>query len=169
MEAPLCQVLPVHAPMKKKFDGIFKHIWTKEKTKTFLQNAQNSSIYGSVRPHTRSVSSESIMEKLSETDTEPGEWVLCVTGSGVMVLECGESITTLGEVLTWGRSRPVLFRALISESLEPRTEAWNRSGILSSEHSSLLKTSGELREASSREMLTASSKALWEISDRWRK
>lgn len=123
-------------------------------------------MYGSVRPHTLSVSSESSMEKLSDADTEPGEWVLCVAGSGVMVLECGGSITTLGEVLAWGRSRPVLFRALNSDRREPRTEAWNRSGSLSSEHSSLLKTSGELREASSRETLTTPSKALQDMSDR---
>ena len=105
------------------------------------------------------------MEKLSETDTEPGECVLCVAGSGVMVLEWGGSITIFGEVLTWGRSRPEVFRALISDRREPRTEAWNRSGILSSEHSSLLKTSGELREASSRDKLRTSSKALKEISE----
>ena len=102
------------------------------------------------------------MEKLSDTDTEPeiGERELCVAGSGVMVLERGDSITTLGEVLTWWRSRPVLFRALNSDRREPIAEARKRSGILSSEHSSLLKTSGELRETSSRETLTMSSKAL---------
>lgn len=110
--------------------------------------------------HTLSASRESSAEKFSEMDTEPREWVLCVAGSGVMVLEWGGSITTLGDVLTWSRSRPVLFRALSSDRREPRKEAWNRSAIPSSEHSSLLKTSGELREASFRETPTMSSKAL---------
>jgi len=103
------------------------------------------------------------MEKLSDTDTAPGEWGLRVAGSGVTVMERGASITTLGEVLTWWRSRPVQFRVLNSDSREPRAETWKRSGILSSELSSLLKTSGELREASW-DALTTSSKALWETS-----
>lgn len=133
-----------------------------------LPNATKGSMCGRLRPHTLSVPSESSVDKWSHTDTEPGEWVLCVAGSGVMVLECGGSITTPGEVLTWWRSRPVMFRPLNSDSRESRAEAWNSSGILCAEHSSLLKTSGELREASSRDSLTTSSKALWEISDRWR-
>lgn len=171
MEVLLGQVLPIHAPKKKKnYKNFNKYLTTsKPKNKSSLQNALKGSMYASVRPHTLSVSSESSIEKLSDTETEPGELVLRGAGSGVMVLECGGSITTLGEVLTWGRSRHVLFRELISDRREPRTEAWNRSGSLFSEYSSLLKTSGELRDASSRETLTTSSKALWGVSDRWRK
>lgn len=150
MEVLLGQVLPTHAPMRKK----------KVSPLIYSKDQKLSSIHKSVRPLTLSASRESSMEKLSDIDTDPGEWVLCVAGSGVMVLECEGSITTLGEALTWGRSRPVLFRALSSDRREARTEAWNRSGSLSSEHSSLLKTSGELREVSSREALTLSTNAL---------
>lgn len=88
-----------------------------------------------------------------------------MVGSGVMVLERGGSITTLGEVLACGRSRPVQFSPLSSDRRESRTEAWNRSLSRSSEHSSLLRTSGELREASSRETVRTPSKALGETSE----
>ena len=104
---------------------------------------------------------------MSEAETEPGERVLWVTDSGVMVLECGRSIVlALGEALPWGRASPaVLLRALSSDRREPwRTDAWNGSRLRSSEHSSLLSTSGELREASSRDTHKWSSKPLCERS-----
>lgn len=115
--------------------------------------------------HTCSASIESTNEKLSDIDKEPGEWVLCVDWSGVMVLDCRGSITTLGEILTLGGSRPLLFRPLSPDRWQSRTEVWNRSGILSSEHSSLRKTSGELKNASFRDAAKVSLKAAWEISD----
>ena len=101
------------------------------------------------------------MEKLSEAEVEPGERVLRETDSGVMVLERGCSIIlALVEAFPWGRSSPVVvLRALSSDRREPwRTEAWKRSLVRSSEHSSLLSTSGELSEASSRDPPKWSSK-----------
>lgn len=76
------------------------------------------------RFYTLSPSAESNMEKFSDTDRR--ERQLCVPGSGVRVLEW--SITAVGEGLTWGGSTPVQFSTLSSDTREPRTEAWKRSG-----------------------------------------
>ena len=104
-----------------------------------------------------STSSEQAIEKLSEAVVEPGERVLRLTDSGVMVRERGCSIIlALVEGFPWGRSSPVV---LLRDSREAwRTEAWKGSRVRSSEHSSLLSTSGELSEASSRDLPRWSSK-----------
>ena len=103
--------------------------------------------FSTLFPPTLSASIESNMERLSEAEMDPGEWVLCVPSSGLIVPGQDWSFLTRGEALAWS-SRPVLFKALRSDSLEPwRTEGWNLSSlVLSSEQSSRRRTSGELRD-----------------------
>ena len=50
------------------------------------------------------------MEKLAEAETEPGEWVLRVFGSGVIVLDREGSGLPLAEALLGWGSSPVQFR-----------------------------------------------------------
>jgi len=138
-------------PSKKK-----THICISRKAQFYPTQATEN-----LTPHTLSTSSEQAMEKLSEAETEPGERVLRVTDSGVMVLERGPCPTVIilapGEALPWRVGG--VFRALSSDRREPwRTDAWKAPGPCSSEHSSFLRTSGEPRDASARDSHKRSSK-----------